>query len=58
LRIHKPATSVRVKTNTPMHLPLGVNERIFNFVPGMEAFPIELAAANIEIQLSLLLVNT
>ena len=41
-----------------MHLPLRVNERIFNFMPGMEAFPIELVAGDIEIQLSLILVNT
>ena len=52
LIIHKPVIQVVVKTNTPMHLPLGIDERIFNFVPGMEAFPIELAAAEIEIKIA------
>ena len=53
LIIHKPAATVTVKTNVPMLLlPVGPGDRIFNFVPGMEALPVVLSGADIEIRIS------
>lgn len=51
LVIHKPAIKITVTSSTPMHLPLDAAERIFNFVPGVEAFPIELPGNKTKIEL-------
>jgi hypothetical protein len=51
LHITKPDGKLVVKCNVPMHLTETKKGRIFNFVPGMEALPVEVQNDNFEIEI-------
>ncbi|GJM30436.1 MAG: hypothetical protein DHS20C17_30710 [Cyclobacteriaceae bacterium] len=51
MAIHKPGGMVNIETNVPIHILETDKGRIFNFVPGMEAVPIELSNDTVEIDI-------
>ncbi|MDP4208323.1 MAG: hypothetical protein Q8928_05860 [Bacteroidota bacterium] len=52
IEIRKPKGIVVIEANSPLNIKDVANGRIFNFVPGMEAIPIELASNDVEIKIS------
>ncbi|MDP4291300.1 MAG: hypothetical protein Q8908_09485, partial [Bacteroidota bacterium] len=51
LEIEKPNGIITIQSKTPLNIRESVNGRIFNFVPGMEALPLELSGNQIEIRI-------
>jgi hypothetical protein len=52
LEIHKKGGVVRIESSAPMKMIGGVQERIFNFVPGMEALPLQFEASDVQIKIT------
>lgn len=52
LEIHKKGGMVRIESSVPMKISGSTQERIFNFVPGMEALPLQFAANDIQIKIT------
>jgi hypothetical protein len=52
LEIHKPNGIVTIEANIPIKMLNMGNDRIFNFVPGMEAIALELTGNEMEITIS------
>ncbi|MGO4293036.1 hypothetical protein [Chitinophaga sp. RAB17] len=51
LEIYKPGSIVEITANTPIQLPGILTDRIFNFVPGMEAIPLLFETNHIDIKI-------
>lgn len=52
ITIRKPGAIVEINASVPVKVSVPLSERIFNFVPGMEAVPIILESNQIEISIS------
>jgi hypothetical protein len=53
VQITKPKSKVNIETNSPLVIINSENERIFNFIPGMEAIAFELSGRDMEMKISL-----
>jgi hypothetical protein len=53
IHIIKPKIKVKIETSRPIHIIETEKGRIFNFIPGMEAIPIEIKGREVEIKISL-----
>jgi len=51
LEIQKGQETLRLKSNSPLVITQTNNQRIFNFVPGMQAIPVEIQENNFEVEI-------